>query len=112
MQLIFCVFVFILRYECILNEEKAIEKRDEIKQGFDELKKELDAFTGKMNPLNKHFPTDKNHVLVVIKMLTAESAGLCKLLTRYKRTRNDQIIKLKLLSNPYTKPFIFCKETG
>lgn len=70
------------------------------------MKKELDAFTGKMNPLNKHFPTDKNHVLVVIKMLTAESAGLCKLLTRYKRTRNDQIIRLKLLSNPYTKPFI------
>ena len=34
------------RYECTLNEEKAAEKRDEIKKGFDELKKELADFTG------------------------------------------------------------------
>lgn len=40
-----------------------------------------------MNPLNKHLPTDKNHVLVVIKMLTAESAGLCKLLTGQEMTK-------------------------
>ena len=37
------------RYECTLNEEKAAEKRDEIKKGFDELKKELADFTGKWN---------------------------------------------------------------
>lgn len=35
------------RYECTLNEEKAAEKRDEIKKGFDDLKKELADFTGK-----------------------------------------------------------------
>ena len=35
------------RYECTLNEDKAAEKRDEIKKGFDELKKELADFTGK-----------------------------------------------------------------
>ena len=32
--------------ECSLNEEKAMEKRDEIKQGYDDLKKELAEFTG------------------------------------------------------------------
>jgi len=30
-----------------LNEEKAAEKRDEIKKGFDDLKKELADFIGK-----------------------------------------------------------------
>ncbi|KAJ7381328.1 Structural maintenance of chromosomes protein 4 [Desmophyllum pertusum] len=34
-------------YECALNEEKATEKRDEIKKGLDELKKELSNFTDK-----------------------------------------------------------------
>jgi len=29
-----------------LNEEKAVEKRDEIKKGYDELKKEMAEFTG------------------------------------------------------------------
>ncbi|XP_073255953.1 structural maintenance of chromosomes protein 4-like [Porites lutea] len=33
--------------ECSLNEEKALEKRDEIKQGYDDLKKELAEFTEK-----------------------------------------------------------------
>ena len=32
-----------------MNEEKAAEKRDEIKKGFDDLKKELADFTGKRN---------------------------------------------------------------
>lgn len=40
---------FVHRYECTLNEEKAAEKRDEIKKGFDDLKKELADFTGKWN---------------------------------------------------------------
>jgi len=39
----------VYRYECTLNEEKAAEKRDEIKKGFDDLKKELADFTGKRN---------------------------------------------------------------
>ena len=33
-------------YECSLNEEKAAEKRDDIKKGFDDLKKQLDECKG------------------------------------------------------------------
>ena len=37
-----------------MNEEKALEKRDEIKQGYDDLKKELAEFTGTVIMLH-HF---------------------------------------------------------
>ena len=37
-----------------MNEEKAMEKRDEIKQGYDDLKKELAEFTGTVMLLH-HF---------------------------------------------------------
>lgn len=37
-----------------MNEEKAMEKRDEIKQGYDDLKKELAEFTGTVILLNAH----------------------------------------------------------
>ena len=44
--------------ECSLNEEKAMEKRDEIKQGYDDLKKQLAEFTGTVIMLH-HFYQNK-----------------------------------------------------
>ena len=38
-----------------MNEEKAMEKRDEIKQGYDDLKKELAEFTGTVIMLHRFY---------------------------------------------------------
>ena len=38
--------MLICSYECALNEEKAVHKRDEIKTGYDDLKKNLAEFIG------------------------------------------------------------------
>ena len=37
---------FLYRHECTVNEQKAVENRDVIKRGYDELAKELKEFTG------------------------------------------------------------------
>ncbi|XP_027044472.1 structural maintenance of chromosomes protein 4-like [Pocillopora damicornis] len=84
-------------YECILNEEKAIEKRDEIKQGFDELKKELDAFTDKKKAQIKEYEkaTKKYEELFKVaedtkKNFSAYDRDDLKLREEYKHAKQNQ----------------------
>lgn len=50
--MVFCSFVF-SSHECLGNEGKAAQKKDEVKSGFDELHKQLVDCTGNTPPVIK-----------------------------------------------------------
>lgn len=55
---IWSIILFLCRYECTVNERKAVENRDVIKRGYDKLAKELQEFTG-LSFLTSHLVSPK-----------------------------------------------------